>query len=444
MMASTGVKRKRSSYDAAFKLKVIEFAEVNGNRAAEREFSVSEKVVRDWRKMKETLLEMPRTKRARRGKQAHYPEMERELAGWITDQRNNGYIVSLLQIRLQAKKLNSDASFKASNGWTHRFMQRHNLSLRQKTKISQKLPNDLEDKITSFHSFLLKQRKQIDFELGQIGNMDETPMSFDLPGNRTVDVKGKKTVMIRTTGHERTHFTVVLACMADGTKLKPMVIFKRKTIPKGEKIPSGVLVHCHPKGWMDEEGIVLWLSKVWNTRPGALLKKKSLLVWDQFRAHKTEKVKEKAKEIQTTQAMIPGGLTSILQPLDVVLNKPFKDRVRKRWMTWMASDDKELTKGGNLKKPSISLVTSWVKSAWDEIPAEIVVKSFLKTGISNSMDGTQDDELWTESQEDGSEEDDTEEDDTYLAGWDTDEKITQEEWEDLFGKSDDEEEFEGF
>ena len=444
MIASTGVKRKRSSYDAAFKLKVIEFAEVNGNRAAEREFSVSEKVVRDWRKMKETLLEMPRTKRARRGKQAHYPEMERELAGWITDQRNNGYIVSLLQIRLQAKKLNSDASFKASNGWTHRFMQRHNLSLRQKTKISQKLPNDLEDKITSFHSFLLKQRKQIDFELGQIGNMDETPMSFDLPGNRTVDVKGKKTVMIRTTGHERTHFTVVLACMADGTKLKPMVIFKRKTIPKGEKIPSGVLVHCHPKGWMDEEGIVLWLSKVWNTRPGALLKKKSLLVWDQFRAHKTEKVKEKAKEIQTTQAMIPGGLTSILQPLDVVLNKPFKDRVRKRWMTWMASDDKELTKGGNLKKPSISLVTSWVKSAWDEIPAEMVVKSFLKTGISNSMDGTQDDELWTESQEDDSEEDDTEEDDTYLAGWDTDEKITQEEWEDLFGKSDDEEEFEGF
>ena len=130
MMASTGVKRKRSSYDAAFKLKVIEFAEVNGNRAAEREFSVSEKVVRDWRKMKETLSEMPKTKRARRGKQAHYREMERELAGWITDQRNNGYIVSLLQIRLQAKKLNSDASFKASNGWTHRFMQRHNLSLK--------------------------------------------------------------------------------------------------------------------------------------------------------------------------------------------------------------------------------------------------------------------------------------------------------------------------
>ena len=90
--------------------------------------------------------------------------------------------------------------------------------------------------------------------------------------------------------------------MADGTKLKPMEFFKWKSIPKGEKMPPGELVHCHPKGWMDEDGVVLWLQKVWDMRPGALQKKLSLLVWDQFRAHKTEKVKEKLKA--TTQAMI--------------------------------------------------------------------------------------------------------------------------------------------
>jgi len=66
--------------------------------------------------------------------------------------------------------------------------------------------------------------------------------------------------------------------MADGTKLKPMVIFKRKAIPKGEKVPPGVLIHCYLKGWMDEDGNVLRLHKVRDTRPGALLKKKSLLV----------------------------------------------------------------------------------------------------------------------------------------------------------------------
>ncbi len=40
--------------------------------------------------------------------------------------------------------------------------------------------------------------------------MDETPMQFDLPGNRTVNAKGDKTVMVKTTGHEKTYFTVVL------------------------------------------------------------------------------------------------------------------------------------------------------------------------------------------------------------------------------------------
>ena len=32
--------------------------------------------------------------------------------------------------------------------------------------------------------------------------MDETPMTFDLPGNRTVEVKGCKTVSVRTCGAE--------------------------------------------------------------------------------------------------------------------------------------------------------------------------------------------------------------------------------------------------
>lgn len=80
--------------------------------------------------------------------------------------------------------------------------------------------------------------------------MDETPMFFDMASNRTVDNIGIKTVTIRTTGHEKTHFTAVLTCMADGTKLNPMLIFKRKTMPK-EKFPPGVIIHFHPKGWMD-------------------------------------------------------------------------------------------------------------------------------------------------------------------------------------------------
>ena len=105
--------------------------------------------------------------------------------------------------------------------------------------------------------------KYIKLRLVNIGNMDETPVWFDMPTSKTVDSVGVKTVLLKTTGHEKTRFTVVLACLADGTKLKPMVIFKRKTMPK-DNFPAGVVVHNHPKGWMDESGVKIWIEKVWR------------------------------------------------------------------------------------------------------------------------------------------------------------------------------------
>ena len=45
--------------------------------------------------------------------------------------------------------------------------------------------------------------------------------------------------------------------------------------------------------------------------------------------------------------LIPGGMTSLIQPPDVSLNKSFKDRTRKLCNDWMVSDDIQLIKSGN-------------------------------------------------------------------------------------------------
>jgi len=437
------------SYDAGYKLQVVEFAENSSNAAAERQFGVSEKLVRDWRKMKETLLEMPRTKRARRGDVASRPKMEEALASWISECRQNGYVVTRTAIRLRAMKMSKQADyagessspFHASAGWCDRFMNRQGLALRQRTKIAQKLPSDLEVKLDSFWKYAIKLRKEHDYELGQIGNMDETPMTFDLPSTRTVNAVGERTIMIKTTGHERTHFTVVLSCMADGTKLKPVVIFKRMTLPKTFRPPKGVLVKAHPKGWMDEEGTKDWLKTVWQTRPGALLNKRSMLVWDMFRAHLTDDVKKTARKNKVDLCVIPGGLTSMVQPLDVSINKPFKDRMRKQWTEWMTSGEAKCTAGGNLMKPDILLVCTWVKLAWDDIPVDIITRSFLKCGISNSLDGEEDDALFADSTAAESEGDGSDDDGIYNA--DGLQEFTDADYNELFGGPSDSE-FEGF
>lgn len=86
-----------------------------------------------------------------------------------------------------------------------------------------------------------------------------------------VNAGGANTILIKTVGHEKTRFTVVLACMADGTKLKPLVIFKRKTLLKGVKFQPAAFLQAHPKGWMDKERKQDWSNRVWNK--GALMSK---------------------------------------------------------------------------------------------------------------------------------------------------------------------------
>ena len=63
-----------------------------------------------------------------------------------------------------------------------------------------------------------------------------------------------------------------------------------------------------------------------------LERRKSLLVYNSFEAHVTDTVKVSFKRKNTDLAVIPGGLTFLLQLLNLSLNKLFKDGVRKQWM----------------------------------------------------------------------------------------------------------------
>ncbi|KAG8233780.1 hypothetical protein J437_LFUL003851 [Ladona fulva] len=62
----------------------------------------------------------------------------------------------------------------------------------------------------------------------------------------------------------------------------------------------------------------------------------------------------------------------------------------------MGDPHHDLTPSGRMKRPSISEVCEWVKKSWEDVKAEIIVKSFKKCGISNALDGTENDALFEE------------------------------------------------
>lgn len=398
---SLGIRR---SYDASFKLAVIRHARSTSNREAGKKFSVDESNVRRWIASEDKLKNANTTRKSFRGPKAgKYPELERRVLSFVQDKRKEGMPISRQVIQVKsleiAKTLNiPQTEFHGSIGWCRRFMRRSGLVLRRSTSLAQRLPEDFTEKLINFQRHVIELRQRHSYPLHQIGNADETPVFWDMPSNMTVDNKGAKSISLRTTGNEKQRITVMLAVTADGGKLPPYVILKRKTMPK-ENLPKGLVIRCQEKGWMTTELMVDWLATVWNRRPGALLCKRAMLVLDAFKGHLTPEVKKKITALKTDLVVIPGGMTSKLQVLDVVVNKPFKDHLRKQYSDWLLEGGHAFTPSGKIKKPSVSLMCEWILSSWHTISPDSIIKGFKKCCVSNALDGSEDDVLWAESDE---------------------------------------------
>jgi len=333
--------KKKRYWTAREKLTVLMYLDKVPNasvRGTADMFAIQPNQIRAWRKNKEQLmLAQPRVKCLNAGARPSYPVLEEEVYNWVKSLRSNLKVVTRSMIQIKSRALAKTPryieiypnaqDFKWSNKWVNSFMKRHNLSNRRRTTVAQRLPDDLEMKQSEFLNFVLYCCIQHDYPLELIGNMDETPLTFDMPSTTTIEEIGSRTVSIRTCGHEKSNFTVVLACMANGTKLPPMIIFKLKKIPRLD-FPTGVIIRTNKEGWMNAEEMLYWIEHTWVKRAPMAVEPRSLLVMDSFRGHLVDSVKHRFQEKNTNIAIIPGGLTSKLQPLDVYINKPFKSKVR--------------------------------------------------------------------------------------------------------------------
>ena len=238
-------------------------------------------------------------------------EMEEELFSWIIELRSCNLRVSRKMIRQQARSQSTVAGFKASVGWLRRFMKRHGLSLRRKTTVCQSTPADCIPKLVSFISHLRKQQISYGYQNGAIFAMDETACWMDMPSDTTVAVTGARSVLLKTTGHEKNHFTVILTARADGLKMKPFIVFKGKgtrLIKELQKIP-GVVIHFSSNGCMNDALTITYLRSIIGTFSFG----KRLLVWDAYQCHTSEAVRAETKKLRLHTAVVPGGCTKCTQ-----------------------------------------------------------------------------------------------------------------------------------
>ena len=82
-------------------------------------------------------------------------------------------------------------------------MERNNLSFRRATHVAQQKQEVLDEKMQNFLRYIIKLRRVREYDLSLIGNMDETPIWVDMPGNYTLKDVGTKTISMGSTGHEK-------------------------------------------------------------------------------------------------------------------------------------------------------------------------------------------------------------------------------------------------
>ena len=135
------------------------------------------------------------------------------------------------------------------------------------------------------------------------------------------------------------------------------------------------------KSWVNQDVFIQWIQYEFPF----VRRNEILLVFDSARSHISTKVKDFLKARGILFAVIPGGLTSLLQPCDVFWFKSLKAVIAEQIDTWKASSEHAMTRCGNPRPPTNEDMSHWLSTAWTSISPEMITKSFEKCFLGDSL-----------------------------------------------------------
>ena len=137
------------------------------------------------------------------------------------------------------------------------------------------------------------------------------------------------------------------------------------------------------KKWIQED----WNNIFHNSPPPRSSGK--ILYADMHRAQQTPDLNCWLHKCRTTLINVPGGTTSRVQPIDVSINKPFKNYVHELFKH--SDANLELRVNGKLTAGERHVLTiKWVGEAWERVKKQkdCIKHSFKKCSLSSNLAGT--------------------------------------------------------
>ena len=128
--------------------------------------------------------------------------------------------------------------------------------------------------------------------------------------------------VVRSSGSEKKHLTVLSSATAYGQMLPHMIIFRGKTDQTicNLIIPPDFIVKTHEKVWIGYDLMKIWVKEIWLKhtqveckRPGF---QNAMLSLHAFAAHLTDGVKTQLLEGNSNIFVVPASSTSKCQPME--------------------------------------------------------------------------------------------------------------------------------
>ena len=167
-------------------------------------------------------------------------ELDDEMLTWILALRDLHFPMSVLRFQKKAKLLIQlhNSSFSASCGWVDKFFTRKTEPVFQSAKSC----------CVPFHLLVIWMKNQY----------------FLIWAHQNALWRKVTEYVVRSSGSEKKHLTILLLATAFGQMLPPTIIFRGKTdlTIRNLIIPLGLIVKTHKKAWIGYGLMKTWVEEI--------------------------------------------------------------------------------------------------------------------------------------------------------------------------------------
>jgi len=388
-------KSKRKNLTLQDKIRVIEMREkgYSLNRVA-NEFSIGKStvfdIVKQKHKLKDFIAERQREDCSSRKKMRKSDDnsLDKAVYLWFIQERSKGTPISgpliMEKARMLHKAIHPDAIedvFKASEGWLHRFKQRH--GIRELRLQGESLSAD----IPSIEPYKEKTRDYIEehqLSLNQIFNADETGLYWRLLPEKTLAGGYEKTA--KNFKKPKDRVTILAAANASGDFRLPLLLIGKSKKPRCFKHVNvnnlPVLYASQKKAWMDSSLFLSWFFDTFVPSVEAYLKskglsKKAVLFLDNAPTHPSSEIL-KTPDGSIKCIFLPANTTSVLQPMDQGVLENLKRRYKRALLEKLLLALEDGTPQQFVKDLNIKDCIYMIAKAWNDIREQSLARSFNK------------------------------------------------------------------